>query len=157
MSDRKLYLKFVESGVQATIDLYWDHAPATCTAIWEAIHTPIQVTASHGMYSGPEIMTGLPESAQNFDPRAIGPENQTVFPEAGELLWFYQAENFFKGMSEEFWEIGMFYGTGGRTFGPTGWIAVNYFGRITEGLEQIAEQCRLIRIEGIKTVEYGRL
>ena len=157
MSNKQLYLKFVESGVQGTIDLYWEHAPETCKAIWEAIHTPIQVPAGHAMYSGPEIMTGLPESAQNFDPLAIPAENRTVFPEAGELLWFYQPKNFFKGMSEEFWEIGMFYGTGGRTFGPTGWIPCNYFGRVTEGLDEIAEQCKLIRVEGLKTVEYGRL
>jgi hypothetical protein len=60
-------------------------------------------------------------------------------------------------MNEEFWEIGLFYGSGGRTFGPTGWIACNYFGRLSKGLDAIAEQCRLTRIEGIKTVEYGRL
>ena len=42
----------------------------------------------------------------------------------------------------------MFYGEGGRTFGPTGWISCTYFGNMSEGLDAIAEQCRLIRREG---------
>lgn len=157
MSDKKLFLKFVNANVQGIINLYWQTAPKTCEALWGALKDPIQVPASHAMFSGPEIMMGLPESAQTFDPTALPPENQTVLPEVGELLWFYQPKNFFKIDPSEFWEIGMFYGEGGRTFGPTGWIPCTYFGRMTEGLEAVAAECRKIRIEGIKTVEIGRL
>lgn len=157
MTDGKLYLTFKEANVKGIITLYWDVAPETCKAIWGALEKPIQVPASHAMFSGPEIMMGLPEENRNFDPRAIPPENQTIIPEVGELLWFYQPKNFFKIDPDEFWEIGMFYGVGGRTFGPTGWIPCTYFGRMTEGLDAVAEQCRLIRKEGIKTVEIGRL
>jgi len=99
---------------------------------------------------------GLPEEARNFDPTRLPPENQTVQPEVGEVLWFYQPKNFFKIDPSEFWEIGLFYGVGGRTFGPTGWIPCTYFGRMTEKLDEIAEQCRLIRHEGKKWVEIGR-
>ena len=69
----------------------------------------------------------------------------------------HQPKNFFKIDPDEFWEIGMFYGVGGRTFGPTGWIPCTYFARMTEGLDAIAEQCKLIRKEGMKTIELGRL
>jgi hypothetical protein len=157
MTDKKLYLKFLESGVQGIISLYWENAPETCKAIWGALETPIQVPASHAIFSGPEIMMGLPESARTFDPTALPPENQTVYPEPGDMLWFYQPKNFFKIDPDEFWEIGMFYGVGGRTFGPTGWIPCTYFARMTEGLDAIAEQCKLIRKEGMKTIELGRL
>ncbi len=157
MSTKQLYLNFVEANVEGIIDLYWDHAPQTCEALWGALAKPIQVKASHAMFSGPEIMMGLPEEARNFDPTALPPENQTIIPEVGELLWFYQPENFFKIDPSEFWEIGMFYGKGGRTFGPTGWIPCTYFGKMNQGLDAVAEQCRLIRIEGIKTVEIGRV
>lgn len=157
MTDKKLYLKFVEANVEGIISLYWENAPKTCEAIWGALAKPIQVPASHAMFAGPEIMMGLPESARNFDPTTLPPENQTVLPEPGDMLWFYQAKNLFKIDPEEFWEVGMFYGVGGRTFGPTGWIPCTYFGRMTEGLDRIAEQCRLIRKEGIKTVEFGRV
>lgn len=156
MSDGKLYLKFVDADVTGTITLYWDTAPETCKALWGALQKPIRWRATHAMFSGPEIMMGLPEEARNFDPTKLPPENQTVLPDAGELLWFYQPKNFFKIDPTEFWEIGLFYAAGGRTFGPTGWIPCTYFGKMTENLEGVAEQCRLIRIEGAKLVEIGR-
>ena len=71
------------------------------------------------------------------------------------MLWFFQPKNFFRVDPSEFWEIGMFYGEGGRIMGPTGWIPVTFFARMTEGLDAIAEQCSLIRKEGIKTIEIG--
>lgn len=155
--NKNLYLKFLDADVQGTITLYWQHAPETCRAIWGALQKPIRVPATHAMFSGPEIMMGLPESAQNFDPKTIPAENQTIIPEVGECLWYYQPKNFFKIDPSEFWEIGMFYAPGGRTFGPTGWIPCTYFGRMIEGLDRIVAECRRIRIEGIKTVEIGRL
>ena len=157
MSDGKFYLKFVDSGVQGVLTPYWSAAPVTAKTLWDVLETPIRVTASHAIFSGPEIMMGLPETHRGFDPTALPPENQTVTPEPGDMLWFYQPKNFFKIDPDEFWEIGMFYGTGGRTFGPTGWIPVTYFAKMTEGLEAIAEQCSLIRKEGIKQIEMGRL
>ena len=87
---KQLYLKFVDANVQGTITMYWEHAPQTCKALWGALKKPIRWDASHAMFSGPEIMMGLPEYAQTFDPRKLPPENQTVQPDPGELLWFYQ-------------------------------------------------------------------
>lgn len=157
MADRKLTLTFVEAGVRGVLTPYWDEAPETCAALWGALERPIRVEASHAMFAGPEIMMGLPPEARNFDPRALPPENQTIQPDPGDMLWFYQPKNFFKIDPDEFWEVGMFYAPGGRTFGPTGWIPCTYFARMTEGLEAIAEQCRLIRREGVKMVELGRM
>ncbi|QFU17513.1 DUF3830 family protein [Microvirga thermotolerans] len=157
MTARNLYLKFVEKNVQGTIELYWENAPVTCETIWNALAKPVRMPAIHAMFAGPEIMTGLPPEAQTFDPLSIPAENQTCFPVAGEVLWFYQAKNLMKGMTDEFWEIGMFYGNGGRIFGPLGWTPCNIFGRMTEGLDAVAEACRSIRIEGMQTVEIGRV
>jgi hypothetical protein len=92
-----------------------------------------------------------------FDPRGIPQENQTCFPVAGDCLWFYQAKSLMKGLSDELWEIGMFYGDGGRIFGPLGWTPCNIFGRMVEGLDAFAAECRKIRLEGVKTVELSRL
>jgi hypothetical protein len=156
-AERHLYLKFVEKNVQGRIELYWENAPVTCETIWKALAAPIRVPAVHAMFAGPEIMTGLPPEAQTFDPAAIPAENQTCFPVAGEVLWFYQGKNMMKGLTDEFWEIGMFYDNGGRIFGPLGWTPCNIFGRMTEGLEAVAAACRSIRIEGMQTVEIGRL
>ena len=83
MADRKLYAEFVETGERAVITLNEGNAPVTGATLWQALSTPVRMPAIHAMFAGPEIMMGLPESAQTFDPMAIPPENQTCFPEAG--------------------------------------------------------------------------
>ncbi len=156
MAARQLYLTFVDSGARGILTLYEDEAPVTCETLWQALATPVQVPTLHAMFAGPEIMMGLPPQAQTFDPRAVPAENQTCFPTAGECLWFYQGANAMKGLPEELWEIGVFYDSGGRIFGPIGWTPCNIFGRIEEGLEAFAAACRTTRTQGIKTVEIGR-
>lgn len=157
MSPRRLYLKFLDSDVTGIITLYEDVAPRTCHAIWGALHKPVQWPALHATYTGPEIMMGLPEENRTFDPTTIGNENITSFPAPGELLWFHQPKNYFKADPDEFWEIGLVYGEGARTAGPTGWTAPNFFARVTENLDGVAEQCRIIRRKGERMVEFGRL
>jgi hypothetical protein len=157
MAGKQLYFRFVESGVQGVVQLYEDDAPQTVDAIWQALARPVRIPAMHAMFAGPEIMLGLPPEAQVFDPRGIPQENQTCFPVAGDCLWFYQAKGMMKGLTDELWEIGMFYGDGGRIFGPLGWTPCNIFGRMVEGLDAFAGACRLIRLEGVKTVEIGRV
>jgi len=154
---RQLYAEFVETKVRATISLYDLNAPVTTETLWTALKSPVRMTAIHAMFAGPEIMMGLPTEAQTFDPLSIPAENQTCYPEAGELLWFYQGKNAMKGLPEELWEVGIFYEPGARIHGPLGWIPCNMFGKITEGLESFAEACRTTRTEGLKTVEIGRL
>lgn len=157
MTGGRLYMTFVERDVRGVLDLYWENAPVTCRTIWDALARPIRVTVFHAMFAGPEIMTGLPPELQTFDPHAIPVENQTCFPGKGEMLWFYQGRNVMKGLSDELWELGMFYDHGGRTFGPLGWTPVNIFACMTENLEAFAQECRAIRVEGAKLVEIGRV
>lgn len=157
MAGRRIYLEFVESRTRGVLDLYEENAPVTCATMWKALEKPIRVTVFHAMFAGPEIMTGLPAAIQTFDPKAIPPENQTVTPGKGEMLWYYQGKNTMKGLTEELWELGMFYDHGGRTFGPLGWTPVNIFAVMTEGLDQIADACRDIRMTGAKLVEIGRV
>ena len=156
MAGRRLYLRFARTRTEGIIDLYEENAPVTCETIWNALATPISVTVFHAMFAGPEIMTGLPQSAQRFDPTTIPPENQTVTPAKGEMLWFYQGKNAMKGLTDELWELGMFYDHGGRIFGPLGWTPVNILGIMRDGIDEIAAECRDIRLTGAKEVEIGR-
>jgi hypothetical protein len=156
MSAKKLYFRFTENEIQGLVTLNEEYAPQTCSVLWEALKDPIRVQAMHAMFAGPEIMTGLPKSAQTFDPRAIPPENQTCYPSAGDCLWFYQGKNMMYGLTDELWEIGMFYANGGRINGPLGWTPCNIFGRMTDNLGAFAEACADIRISGVKTLEIGR-
>lgn len=152
---RQLFLRF-GSEVEARATLHDDKAPATTQAIWDALAEPVDVTAVHAAFAGPEIMTGLPEHAQTFDPN-LPQENQTCFPAAGDLLWYYQAADQMKGVEGELWEIGLFYADGGRIFGPLGWTPCNIFASVTEGLEALAEACADTRISGAKTLTIGRV
>jgi hypothetical protein len=157
VTTRQLYFRFVDRGVQGVVDLYEAHAPETCATLWRALRKPVRALAFHAMYAGPEIMLGLPEEAQRFDPRAVPGENQTCTPGRGECLWYYQGKHAMKGLPDELWEIGLFYDHGGRTFGPLGWTPVNVFGCMRDGMEAFAAECRDIRMTGAKMLEIGRV
>ncbi len=146
-----------KDGPAAIATLHEKQAPVTCDLLWAALETPVTVTAFHAMFAGPEIMTGLPPAAQTFDPSAIPAENQTCFPGAGDVLWYFQAENQMRGLSGELWEIGAFYGDGGRIFGPLGWTPCNIWARITEGLDEFARACAELRITGAQPLTYSRI
>jgi hypothetical protein len=111
----------------------------------------------HAMYAGPEVMVGLPEEAQNFDPEAIPAENQQVVPAPGDLQWYWQRPMQMGGLPFEWYEIGVFYDRGARTLGPLGWTPVNIWGGITEGLAEFAKESAAIRIDGAKQLTIGRL
>lgn len=154
---RQLYAEFTASRVRAVITLYDELAPRTCDTLWDAFAAPLTMPAIHAMFAGPEIMMGLPPQGQNFDPTALPNENQTVYPEAGECLWFYQGANAMKGLPDELWEIGIFYAPGARINGPLGWTPCNIWGRIGDGLDAFAAECHKTRTEGLKDVRIGRL
>jgi hypothetical protein len=152
-----LRFTYVESDVSGRVELHEVLAPKTVETIWNALHQPITELAFHAMFAGPEIMIGLPPSAQTFDPRAVPAENQTVIPSPGDVLWFYQAPHMMKGLPDEFWEIGMFYGDDGRMFGPLGWTPVTMFSRmLPEDLPAFAKECADIRLRGAKRLEVRR-
>jgi hypothetical protein len=154
---RMLRFTFVDPGISGRVELHETLAPKTVEAIWGALAQPVRELTFHAMFAGPEIMVGLPPANQTFDPRALPPENQTVIPTPGDVLWFYQAPHMMKGLSDEFWEIGMFYGDGGRVFGPLGWTPVTMFGRmLPEDLPAFARECADIRLRGAKMLEIRR-
>jgi hypothetical protein len=152
----QLAFTFIKEKVTTLVDLHEDLAPVTCATIWKACAKPIRALAIHAAFAGPEIMVGVPPEAQKFDPRKVPPENQTVRPGAGDVLWFYQAKNMMKGLADELWEIGLFYDDGGSTFGPLGWTPVTIFGKAGKGLGAFAVACRDIRLSGAKTLEIRR-
>ena len=154
---KQLAFTFVDEKITTIVDLHEDLAPVTCRTIWKAAAKPIRDIAFHAAYAGPEIMIGLPKANQVFDPRKVPPENQTVRPGAGDVLFFYQGKNMMKGLGFELWELGLFYDDGGSTFGPLGWVPVTIFGKATKGLDKFAAACRDIRMHGAKKLEVRRV
>jgi hypothetical protein len=154
--DRKIYLE-LDDGTRAIATLCTKEAPVTAAAIWDALTTPVTEKIMHAMYAGPEVMFGLPESAQSFEPASLPPENQQVIPAAGDLIFYYQAPNAMAGLDFELWEVGIFYGKGGRIFGPSGWTPCSIFASITEGLAGFAAGCQQTRVSGVRNLTIGRL
>ncbi len=153
---KRIYLEF-EGGPRAEATLHLDAAPVTAEAIWGALETPITEDVMHAMYAGPEIMFGIPQSAQTFDPTVLPAENQQVIPAPGDLIWFHQAKELMAGLDFELWELGIFYGKGGRIFGPLGWTPCTNWASITSGLDEFATACAEIRTVGLKRLTIGRI
>ena len=108
-----------EDGPVAHAEMHETHAPTSCRVLWEALSVPVTMLATHAMYAGPEIMMNLAEEARTFSPTDIPAENQQVVPSAGDVIWYYQAPNLMAGLTDEVWEVGLFYGSGGRIFGAS--------------------------------------
>lgn len=155
-SPKRIYLEF-EGGPRAEATLLLDAAPKTAEAIWSALETPVSDDVMHAMYAGPEVMFGLPRSAQTFDPAALPAENQQVIPAAGDLVWFFQPKELMAGLDFELWEVGIFYGKGGRIFGPLGWTPCTIWASITGGLDEFAAACQETRTIGLKRLTIGRI
>ena len=146
-----------QDGPRVFAALKSEDAPVSSKLIWDALATPVTMLATHAMFAGPEIMMDLPESARVFDPRQVPAENQQVIPSAGDVIWYYQAPNQMAGLTNEVWEIGLFYGNGGRIFGPLGWTPCNIVASVAEGLEEFAAACAQIRLSGAKNVTLRRV
>jgi len=152
---RGIYFEF-QDGPEVFAALKSEDAPVSSKLIWDALAAPVTMLATHAMFAGPEIMMDLPESARTFDPREVPAENQQVIPSAGDVIWYYQAPNQMAGLTNEVWEIGLFYGNGGRIFGPLGWTPCNIVASVREGLEEFAAACAQIRLSGAKYVTLRR-
>lgn len=152
---RRLRFTF-EGGPTAFAELRSEFAPVTTRLIWDALDHPVTMLATHAMFAGPEIMLDLPEEVRTFSPGDVPAENQQVIPAAGDVIWFHQAANLMAGLENEVWEIGLFYGSGGRVFGPLGWTPVNIIASVTEGLAEFAQACKEIRITGARMLTLGR-
>jgi hypothetical protein len=150
-------LKFeFENGPAALAALHEEYAPVSSGNIWDALATPVTMLAGHAMFAGPEIMLDLPEQARTFSASEMPAENQQVIPSAGDVIWYWQAPGQMAGLNEEVWEIGLFYGQGGRIFGPLGWTPCNIIASVTEGLEEFAEACSGIRLTGARNLTLSR-
>ena len=158
MSDKRFYLKFVEADVTGIITLYWDTAPKTCEALWGALEKPFQWKATHAIFSGPEIMMGLAGNASKFRSHRTAAREPDGSARCRRIAVVLPAQELLQDRPGRVLGNRHVLSFRGKVpSGPTGWIPCTYFGKMTENLDGIAEQCRLIRIEGAKTVEMGRL
>jgi hypothetical protein len=151
---RKIRLSYPATGESVIATMLDDEAPAVCEFIWSRL--PVETKAIHGMYSGAEVFQ-LVESPEN-----VPPQNRTMLPLPGELLYFYDAGGNVTNRMGAVGEICLVYGRGVTLKGPEG--APTYaslFARIPGDWKYdwtaFAQACRRCRWEGPQILRIERV
>ena len=158
---RKIEVVLEKRGVRCVADLLEEDAPKTCEAVWSAL--PQGGQAYHAKFASNEVYTLVPPFA-NPEP---GPENQTIMPIPGDVMYFYFPPGVvkFPDVAEYSGNLGVidlaiFYGRNNYLFSPaTGPLPGNVFATITENFEAMAKACDTIWREGFvgEKLVYRRL
>lgn len=148
------HIRFTEprSGLSARCLLLEDEAPASVTFLRELAARQATFEAIHAMWTGPEISVPMPASLLPADmPHPpIPEENATSYPGAGDIVLAYLPAGSAQGLPPgDFYDIGLFYGPGGRLLMPFGWIKANVCARIVaEDLAKAQADMKTIRRNG---------
>lgn len=138
----RLELLFIDDGVSAVGTLLSEAAPRTCAAILDAL--PFEGDLVHGIWSGPEVYLPISPTIR------VAPENQVVGLVPGDIAYYSLAGRTLEGWPDDFAEVLFGYDRGARPTMPSGPVAVNLFGRVTENLEAFARTCARAQREGVK-------
>jgi len=139
---KRFQVEVLETGVKAVVELLESEAPRTCAALWQILKRGYQVNAIHARWSGPEVVALVPPEAHaGVEPRGIGIENATTYPNRGDVCWMYRPAGMYRFMREEAWDVAFIYGDECRFYIPSGMIMMNVWGKIIEGLDAFAKDC----------------
>ena len=148
------HIRFKEevSGLSVRCELLENEAPQSARFLWDlASHNPTY-DAMHAMWTGPEISCPIPAPLlpAGLSEASVPEENATSYPEVGEIVLTYLPNRSIKGLPPgNFFDIGLFYGPGGRLLMPFGWIRANVCARIVVGeLEEAQNKFKQIRSNG---------
>ena len=154
---RKIKMTFTKEKVSAVAVLLDEQAPATCGCMWTMLETPYEGSAVHAMWTGRELSLPIPPDRFPADEGLkLPPENQTVIPIPGDLIWNGYGPYQWQGNPNPVYDFGIFYGRDSRLFLPVGWRPSNRFGRIDENLDEFARVAALCQTEGRKTIRLER-
>ncbi|MEU2383197.1 DUF3830 family protein [Streptomyces sp. NPDC012461] len=146
MAERHVEVALERRGVRATAVLLDDRAPVTCAAVWDAL--PLAGDVYHAKYARNEIYALFPPFADAEPPL----ENPTVTPVPGDLCYFSfaGAELGTKayGYDREVRpgttvvDLALFYERNNLLLnGDVGWVPGIVWGRVVDGLAELAEAC----------------
>ncbi|MFC8987076.1 DUF3830 family protein [Streptomyces sp. SID8111] len=146
MAERHVEVALERRGVRATAVLLDDRAPVTCAAVWDAL--PLAGDVYHAKYARNEIYALFPPFADAEPPL----ENPTVTPIPGDLCYFSfaGAELGTKayGYDREVRpgttvvDLALFYERNNLLLnGDVGWVPGIVWGRVVDGLAELAEAC----------------
>lgn len=149
------------SELNCVFELLEDVAPLSSALLLAIADGGKAHNAIHAIWTGPEISCPIPESALpvGTDLGAMPLENGTTFPAAGEIAVVPACAGLWKGMPPHgFFDIGIFYGDGGRLLMPMGWIMGSVCARVLpEHRAALAAGCAVIRRNGACELTFERV
>jgi hypothetical protein len=135
-------------NVEAFAELEETDAPKTTS--WLKTILPVERQAVHSMENGREVYVTLDEQP------VVEPENQTIYQTVGDLFIYYKPAIFVEPEwprhVRDFLVIGFVYERDSAIRGMSGPLATNLVGRITEGIDALAEEAPRMRREGFGTM-----
>ncbi|NQD56804.1 DUF3830 family protein, partial [Pseudomonas sp. CM25] len=120
---KRIRLSEQASGLSVSFEVLQGLAPDNAEFLWDFLAEPREMPALHAMWSGPEISCPIPSGLipPDWSTRALPNENATVTPQAGDLVLIYVPARMWGGNSQPIFDLGFFYGHGGRLLFPVGW------------------------------------
>jgi hypothetical protein len=162
--DKEIAIDIPDLDVSATLRMLTDRAPRTCAAIWDVLAEPVERRLIHTATTGPVVFFyNFPALA---DARDLPIENHTIYPRAGEVLYFYQPWNGLRDLAnhdpawlrpgDDVHELFFAYGAANLRL-PTedGWRG-SVWGQIEDGFDDFAQACRQMRMDGTKRIRLSR-
>ena len=150
---RQILITEPVSKLMATCNLLDDKAPVSAEFLWQLAQTQPTFEASHAIWTGPELSCPLPASVlpEELARMVVPQENATSFPEPGEIVLASVPAGTIKGVPPgNFFDIGLFYASGGRLSMPFGWVKANVCARIASAdLEHVQSSIHSIRRNGV--------
>ncbi|TKD51093.1 DUF3830 family protein [Sphingomonas baiyangensis] len=153
---RHIRLSEPRSGLSARCELLEAQAPLSCAFLRALAERRASFGAVHAMWTGPEISIPMPAASlpDALAEQLIAEENATAYPECGDVVLASLAAGSIKGLPPgNFFDVGLFYGGGGRLLMPFGWLRANVAARIVnDDLAKAQADCRTIRANGACTI-----
>ena len=146
------------SGLAVRFRLLDEQAPANTRFLRRLLREQKDIPGLHAMWTGPEISCPVPLAMIPEDARdPLPPENATIHPQPGDLVLAYLPPRLWGGGPEPVFDLGIFYGPGGRMFFPIGWLPGSVVGRAEEpgAIAALARACGAIRRSGACTIRFS--
>ena len=137
-------VKITLGSAEAVAEL--DEAGAPKTTSWLKTVLPVEKQAVHSMENGREVYAVLD------DPLQVTEENQTIYQCVGDLFVYYKPAIFVRPVwprhVRSLLVVGFIYERDSAIRGMNGPLATNLVGKITEGIDALADEAPRMRREG---------
>lgn len=145
----RIKLSFPTQGIEVVATLLEEQAPATCEMIWSLLEKPLEGKVYHGHETGPEVFFFVPPAPD------VPNESSTVFPIPGDLLFYHYEGQLPRG--EKVYDVGVYYGRGGKGLLNVGWTPGNLFATVTENLAGLQQVGRMVSNSGPQSIVVTRV